>query len=200
MGQKKSSTQNKKGRISGYVKHIFYFTTFRITYNEHKEKFQIMSSNNNNNMNRITKRKNEQKRRKNEQKKSKKSKKRKLSNSGASSDKRQRLSSDTSDSFDSTISEALPETFGGETKESDSDRRGREKKEREQKKTEEAAERERQRYAKSAASQSIPCLANIGGKRVEKNGIIEFEGGTDFWSILEQTRSRGGYWYSEGYY
>ena len=74
----------------------------------------------------------------------------------------------------------MPETFGGETKESDSDRRGREKKEREQKKTEEAAERKRQGHAKMATSRSKPCVANIGGIRVEKNGIIEFEGGTNF--------------------
>jgi|TARA_B110000879_G_scaffold193640_1_gene260692 hypothetical protein len=58
------------------------------------------------------------------------SNKRPAQNSGSNDNKRQRLSSDTSDSFDSTISEALPETFGGETKESDSDRRGRLKKER----------------------------------------------------------------------
>ena len=115
--------------------------------------------------------------------KRKNKKKRKSTNSGSSSDKRQRLSGYASDSFDSTISEALPETFGGETKESDSDRRGREKKEREQKKIEDKAERKRQGYAKSAANKTKPCIANIGGKRVEKNGIIEFEGGTDFWSI-----------------
>jgi len=112
--------------------------------------------------------------------KRKNKKKRKSTNSGSSSDKRQRLSGYASDSFDSTISEPLPETFGGETKESDSDRRGREKKERKRQRAEEAAERERQAYAKSAASQTKPCLANIGGKRVEKNGIIEFEGGETF--------------------
>jgi hypothetical protein len=118
--------------------------------------------------------------------------KRSHSDSGASGDKRQKTSGEKSDSFDSTISEALPEIFAGlpnlqrhcpnflETNESDSDRRGREKKEREQKKTEDAAERERQGNAKGAASRSKPCLANIGGKRVKKNGIIEFEGGTDF--------------------
>ena len=77
-------------------------------------------------------------------------------------------------------SEPSPENYAGETKESDSDRRGREQEEREQKKKEEAAERRRQGYAKTAASRSKPCIANIGGKRVEKNGIIEFEGGTDF--------------------
>ena len=151
------STQNKKGRISGYVKHIFYFTTFRITYNEHKEKFQIMSSNNNNNMNRITKRKNEQKRRKNEQKRRKNKKKRKSNNSGSNDNKRQRLSSDASEIIESEEPEASLENSAGETKESDSDRRGREKKEREQKKIEEAAERERQRGANIAASKSKPC-------------------------------------------
>jgi len=182
------STQNKKGRISGYVKHIFYFTTFRITYNEHKEKFQIMSSNNNNNMNRITKRKNEQKRRKNEQKRRKNwalalgsaKKKRKLSNSGSNDNKRQRLSGYASEIIESEESEPSPEISAGETKESDSNRRGREKEEREQKKIEEAAERRMQRYAKMAASRTKPCIANIGGKRVEKNGIITFEEGIDF--------------------
>jgi len=114
--------------------------------------------------------------------------------SGASVKKRQRTSGDTSDSFDSTISEALPEifagetkesealpeTFGGETKESGSDRRGRQKKERERKRIEEAAKRKRQGHANISAGKSKSCLANIGGKRVEKNGIITFEGGTDF--------------------
>ena len=116
----------------------------------------------------------------NKRKNKKKPKKRKSTNSGSNDNKRPRLSDDDSDSFDSTISEALPETFGGETKETDCDRRGREKKERERKKIEEAAERERQRVAKSAASKTKPCIANIGGKRVEKNGIMTFEGGTDF--------------------
>ena len=105
--------------------------------------------------------------------------KRKLTKSGAGGDKRQKTSSDTSEIGESK-SEALPETFGGETKESDSDRRGREKKERKRKKTEDAAERKRQGNAKLSASQSKPCIANIGGIRVEKNGIITFEGGTDF--------------------
>ena len=77
-------------------------------------------------------------------------------------------------------SEPSPQISAGETKESDSDRRGREQEEREQKKTEDAAERKRQGILKTAASRSKPCIANIGGKRVEKNGIIEFEGGTDF--------------------
>ena len=106
-------------------------------------------------------------------------KKRSHSDSGSNDNKRQRFSGYASDSFDSTISEALPENYAGETKESDGDRRGREKKEREQKKIEEAAERERQRVA-IAASKTKPCIANIGGKRVEKNGIMTFEGGTDF--------------------
>jgi hypothetical protein len=103
-----------------------------------------------------------------------------LSEVGASIDKRQRLSDDDSEIIESEESEALPETFGGETKESDSDRRGREQEEREQKKIEEAAERERQRRVDGAASRTKPCLANIGGIRVENNGIITFEGGTDF--------------------
>jgi hypothetical protein len=132
-----------------------------------------MSSNNNNNMNRITKRKNEQKRRK-------KNKKRKLTKSGSSGYKRQRLSGDASEIIESEESESSPEISAGETKESDSDRRGREKEERKRKKTEDAAERKRQGHANKAARNSKPCLANIGGKRVEKNGIIEFEGGETF--------------------
>ena len=115
-----------------------------------------------------------------------KNKKRKSPNSGASSDKRQRLSSDASEIIESEEPEALPENYGGETKESDSDRRGREKKEREQKKREEAAERKRQRLAKTAAGKSKSCLANIGGKRVEKNGIITFEGGETFGPYSKQ--------------
>ena len=115
--------------------------------------------------------------------------KRSHSDSGSSSDKRQRLSGYTSEIIESEESEALPETFGGETKESDSDRRGREKKEREQKKIEEAAERERQRVATSAANKTKLCIANIGGKRVEKNGIMTFEGGTDFGPFSSRSRA-----------
>ena len=102
----------------------------------------------------------------------------KSKNSGASGDKRQRLSGYAS--FDSTISESLPETFGGETKESDCDRRGRDKEERERQQAEDKAKRKRQRVAKSAASKTKRCIANIGGIRVKKNGIITFDGGTDF--------------------
>ena len=97
--------------------------------------------------------------RKNKKKSKKKNKKRKSLKSGAS---------------------------GGETKETDCDRRGREKKERERKKTEDAAERKRQGNAKLSASISKPCIANIGGIRVEKNGIITFEGGTDFGPYTKQ--------------
>ena len=111
--------------------------------------------------------------------------KRPLQESGASVKKRPKTSSRTVSDDDSEIieseeSEALPENYAGETKESDSDRRGRQKKEREQKKIEEAAERKRQRLLKYSASLSKPCLANIGGKRVEKNGIMTFEGGETF--------------------
>ena len=113
-------------------------------------------------------------------------KKRSRTDSGASDDKRQKTSGDTSDSFDSTISEALPEIFAGETKESDSDRRGRQKEERKRQRAEDAAERKRQQYIKSAASQSKPCFANIGGKRVNNNGIIEFEGGKTFGPYLSR--------------
>ncbi len=118
--------------------------------------------------------------------KRKNKKKRKSNKSGSSSDKRQRLSGYASEIIESEESEALPEISAGETKETDCDRRGREKKEREQKKIEEAAERERQAYAKSAANKTKLCIANIGGKRVEKNGIIEFEGGTDFGPFSRQ--------------
>jgi hypothetical protein len=111
--------------------------------------------------------------------------KRPLPDPGASVKKRPKTSSRTVTDNDSEIieseeSEALIENYAGETKESDSDRRGRLKKEREQKKIEEAAERQRQAYANQATSKTKLCLANIGGKRVKKNGIIEFEGGTDF--------------------
>ena len=112
--------------------------------------------------------------------KRKNKKRRKSNNSGASGDKRQRLSDDDSEIIESEESEASPENYAGETKETDSDRRGREKKERERKKREEAAERQRQGHASMAKSQTKPCIANIGGKRVEKNGIIEFEGGETF--------------------
>ena len=83
--------------------------------------------------------------------------KRPLQDSGASVKKRHRTSSRTVTDNDSEIieseeSEALPETFGGETKESDSDRRGRQKKERKRQRAEEAAERQRQMDAKGAAS------------------------------------------------
>jgi hypothetical protein len=123
----------------------------------------------------------------NKRKRNKKNKKkRKSSNSGASSDKRQRFSGYASEIIESEESEALPEISAGETKESDGDRRGREKKEREQKNIEDAAERKRQRYIKMARSKTKQCIANIDGKRVEKNGIIEFEGGTDFGPFSRQ--------------
>ena len=112
--------------------------------------------------------------------KRKNKKKRKSTNSGSSGDKRQRLSGYASEIIESEESESSPEISAGENKESDSDRRGREKEERKRKKTEDAAERKRQGHANKAASNSKPCLANIGGKRVEKNGIIEFEGGETF--------------------
>ena len=132
--------------------------------------------------------------------KRKNKKKRKSTNSGSSSDKRQRLSGYASEIIESGESEASSEISAGETKESDCDRRGREKKEREQKKREEAAERKRQGHAKQAAIRSKPCIANIGGIRVEKNGITTFEGGTDFGPYSEQTNSRGCDWYLEEYY
>jgi len=103
-----------------------------------------------------------------------------LTESGAGGDKRQRLSGYASEIIESEESEASPENYAGETKESDSDRRGREQEERKQKKTEEAAERKRQGHANQAKSQTKPCFANIGGKRVEKNGIMTFEGGKTF--------------------
>jgi hypothetical protein len=117
--------------------------------------------------------------------KRKNKKRRKSNNSGASVKKRPKTSSrtvtdDDSEIIESEESEALPENYAGETKESDGDRRGREKKERERKKIEDKAERKRQAYAKSAANKTKLCIANIGGKRVKKNGIMTFEGGTDF--------------------
>jgi hypothetical protein len=118
--------------------------------------------------------------RKNKKKSKKKNKKRKSLKSGASADKRPRLSDYASEISESEEPEALPENSGGETKESGSDRRGREKKERGKKKIEEAAERERQRRANIAAGISKQCFANIGGIRVEKNGIMTFEGGETF--------------------
>jgi len=124
--------------------------------------------------------------------------KRPLQDSGASVKKRHRTSSrtvtdDDSEIIESEESEALPETFGGETKESDSDRRGRQKKERKRQRAEEAAERQRQRDAKGAASKLKECIANIGGIRVEKNGIIEFEGGKTFekWTKQEAEDNTG---------
>ena len=112
--------------------------------------------------------------------KRKNKKKRKSTNSGSSSDKRQRLSGYTSEIIESEEPDTSPEISAGETKESDSDRRGREQEERKQKKTEEAAERQRQGHANMAKSQTKPCFANIGGKRVKKNGIMTFEGGKTF--------------------
>ena len=112
--------------------------------------------------------------------------KRKSNNSETSGDKRPRLSDYASEIFESEEPEALPENSGGETKESGSDRRGREKKERERKNIEEAAERKRQMILKRAVSNTKLCFANIGGKRVEKNGIIEFEGGETFGKWTKQ--------------
>jgi hypothetical protein len=117
------------------------------------------------------------------------SNKRPAQDSGASGDKRQRLSGYDSGFFESEESEPSPEISAGETKETDSDRRRREQEERKQKKTEEAAERNRQRYAKIAKSKTKLCIANIGGKRVEKNGIIEFEGGETFGPYLSRSRA-----------
>ena len=120
--------------------------------------------------------------------------KRPLPDPGASVKKRPKTSSrtvtdDDSEIIESEESEALPENYAGETKETDSDRRGREKKERETRQAEDAAARERQRVAKMAKSHSKTCLANIGGKRVEKNGIIEFEGGTDFGPFSSRSKA-----------
>ena len=123
--------------------------------------------------------------------KRKNKKRRKSNNLGASVKKRPKTSSrtvtdDDSEIIESEESEALPENSGGETKESDSDRRGREKKERERKKIEDAAERKRQGNAKKSASRYKPCFANIGGIRVEKNGIMTFEGGETFGPYLSR--------------
>ena len=131
--------------------------------------------------------------RKYQQKKSKKNKKRKSNNSGANGNKRQRLPGDDSEgetkSSESSPVIPLPIIMN----ESDVDRRGREKKERKQKKLEEAAERKRQGHAKMAANQSKSCFANIGGERVEKNGIMTFEGGQTFgkWTKQEAEEATG---------
>jgi hypothetical protein len=129
----------------------------------------------------------------NKRKNKKKTKKRKSNNSGSNDNKRQRFSGYASEIIESEEPEPSPEFFAGETKESDSDKRGREKEEREQKKREEAAERERQRALKFSASKSKPCIANIGGKRVKKNGIITFEGGETFgeWTKQEAVDATG---------
>jgi hypothetical protein len=129
----------------------------------------------------------------NKRKNKKKTKKRKSNNSGSNDNKRQRFSGYASEIIESEEPEPSPEFFAGETKESDSDKRGREKEEREQKKREEAAERQRQRRAKITASQTKPYLANIGGKRVEKNGITTFEGGETFgeWTKQEAVDATG---------
>ena len=69
------------------------------------------------------------------------SNKRPSQNSGSSVDKRQRLSSDTSESGETKSSEALPGNSAGETKE------------------DLAADRRRQRCAKMAESKTKPCIA-----------------------------------------
>ena len=106
--------------------------------------------------------------------------KRKSSNFGASSDKRQKTSSDTSEIIESEESEASPENFAGETKETDSDRRGREKKEREQKKREDKAERERQRVAKRQQVNLNRVLRTLAVNEWRRMVLSTFEGGTDF--------------------
>ena len=88
-------------------------------------------------------------------------KKRSRTDSGASGDKRQRLSGYDSGFFESEESEPSPEISAGEIKETDSDRRGREKKEREQKKLEEAAERKRQGLLKFSESKTKLCIAEM---------------------------------------
>jgi hypothetical protein len=71
---------------------------------------------------------------------------------GASGDKRQRLSSDTSEIGETKESDALPENSAGETKE------------------DLAADREMQRRAKIAKSKSLPCIAIIY-KKIEGERI-----------------------------
>tara|TARA_B110001452_G_scaffold171863_1_gene143938 strand:- start:620 stop:2170 length:1551 start_codon:yes stop_codon:yes gene_type:complete len=131
--------------------------------------------------------------RKNQQKKSKKkNKKRKSLNSGSSGDKRQRLPSNDSDSYESTMSEALPST--GETKEDLSltviplplitKEDG-------------AAARRRQGYAKSAETLSPPCIAilytkikwkRINGKHI-KGHFVPIGKSIIFTSRLEASES-----------
>ena len=98
-------------------------------------------------MNRITRRN-----------KRKNKKKRKSPKSGSSGGKRQRLSDDTSEIVDSTMSEALPEIFAGETKSSEALPSAGETKE------DGAAARLRQGHAKSAETRSKPCIAILYDK------------------------------------
>ena len=83
--------------------------------------------------------------------------KRPLQDSGSSVDKRQRLSSDTSEIGETKESDALPEYSAGETKE---DR---------------AADRLRQRHANSSESQSPPCIAvlytYIKGRTIKRKWV-----------------------------
>ena len=106
----------------------------------------------------------------------------------------------TSEIIESGESEALPENFAGETKETDCDRRGREKKEREQKKREDKAERKGKGMQKVQQVNLNRVLRTLAVNEWRRMVLSTFEGGTDFGPFSEQINSRGGYGYSEGYY
>ena len=125
-------------------------------------------------MNRITRRN-----------KRKNKKKRKSPKSGSSGGKRQRLSDDTSEIVDSTMSEALPEIFAGETKSSEALPSAGETKEdltltviplSVMTKEDLAAARKRQGHAKRSETNSPPCIAvlytRIKGKWVTGKGWV----------------------------
>jgi hypothetical protein len=133
--------------------------------------------------------------RKYQQKKSKKkNKKRKSLKSGSSGDKRQRLSSDDSEIDDSTMSEAFPEIFAGETNSSEALPSAGETKE------DGAAARRRQRYANSAETNTKPCIAilyekikwkRIGSKYI-KGHFVKSGDPITFTSRLEASEVLGG--------
>jgi len=133
--------------------------------------------------------------RKYQQKKSKKkNKKRKSLKSGSSGDKRQRLSSDDSEIDDSTMSEAFPEIFAGETNSSEALPSAGETKE------DGVAARRRQGRAKAAETLSPPCIAvlytkikgRMSGKKWIKMSFVKSGVSITFGSRLEASRVFGG--------
>jgi len=108
--------------------------------------------------------------------------KRPLQDSGASGDKRQRLSSDASEIGETKSSETSPESSADETKE---DR---------------AAARERQRCAKIAESNTKPCIAvlytKINGEKIKgkyiRNQYVQFGEPITFTSRVKASKCFGG--------